>query len=55
VRRVRFGNSERRISTDVPLLMSLMLFDAGDPRIGGLGRCRQRCDAVQQAVVSTVH
>jgi hypothetical protein len=30
-------------------------FDAGDPRIGGLGRCRQRRDAVQQAVVSTVH
>jgi hypothetical protein len=30
-------------------------FDAGDPRAGGLGRCRQRRDAVQQAVVSTVH
>jgi hypothetical protein len=30
-------------------------FDAGDPRIGDLGRCRRRRDAVQQAVVSTVH
>jgi hypothetical protein len=27
-------------------------FDAGDPRIGGFGRCRR--DAIQQAV-STVH
>jgi hypothetical protein len=30
-------------------------FDAGDPIIGGLGRCRQRCDAVQETVVSTVY
>jgi hypothetical protein len=29
--------------------------DAGDPRAGSLGRCRQRRDTIQQAVVSTVH
>jgi hypothetical protein len=30
-------------------------FDAGHPRIGGLGSCRQRCHAVQQTVFSTIN
>jgi hypothetical protein len=30
-------------------------FEAGGQRIGGLGTCRQRHDAVQQAVVSTFY
>jgi hypothetical protein len=29
-------------------------FDAGDKKAGGLDRCRQRRDAVKQAVASTV-
>jgi hypothetical protein len=45
---MRSGISDCRPST-------VDYLDAGDPKTGSLGRCRQRRDVVQQTVVSTVH